>query len=245
MNGWKVSASLLCISIGLAAGSACSLGADRDPSAREPLPTAALEQHADGCGAFRYRDPANITCDYVAYFDYDTAYPSAGACLNDSQVQCTYPMQCKFTIDRITTACVDDRANAALCWSQYPPEASDPIPQQVYVFDLVSGSHLCEPPANAAALRAYCDDHNTTPRNDAYNFCRVQTSRNSGGTTCCQNCATPHPLDGGLGVRSETCGLDGGVGSDGGIGMDARLPDASVIHDAALPDAGSGSGSGF
>jgi hypothetical protein len=212
MNGWKVFASLLCISIAVAAGPACFTGTDPE-SAR----SAEIEQYADGCGAFRYRGSANLTCEYRAYFDNGSGSPAAGVCLNDSQVQCTYPLRCNFAIDKITTTCVDDAANAALCWSQYPPEASDPVPQQVYVFDLFSGSRMCDPPASADFLRSFCELQNAIPRNEAGIFCRGATSTNSGSATCCLDCPTPRPLDSGPSSQlTAVCAVEdiGGGGSD-------------------------------
>lgn len=211
MNGWKVFAPLLCLSLAVAAGPACFDGPDP-----EPPRSAEIEQHADGCGAFRYRGSANLTCEYRAYFDTGSGSPAAGVCLNDHQVQCTYPLRCNFAIDKITTTCIGDTANAALCWSQYPPEAANPVPQQVYVVTLSAGSLICDPPESPGVLRSLCEIEDTVPRRDAATFCSDATSTNSGSASCCLDCPTPNSLDGGPGAQlTAVCAVEDAVGASG------------------------------
>ncbi len=226
--------AILLTATALAAAPACS---GTEP---EPLPTAAppitegLEQHADGCGANRYRGTANIDCRYEARLDYTIPINARGTCVGDSQIRCTYDFTCFFRIAQVITTCVDSAASQATCWSSYPPEGSPPTPQTVYTFELSTGSTLCDPPGTAQQLAQYCAVQRDAPVNNADDACRDGSDRNTGSTTCCLDC--PQLPDGG----PQSCGGDAGPpGLDAGIRLDAGVSDARSTFDAGAPfDAG-------
>jgi hypothetical protein len=169
-----------------------------------------IDQHAGGCGAFRYPGPASMDCHYKAkWTQVGTAY-ATGTCLNDSQVACTImERSCAFTVDEAATVteCAD---KPTACFSIAPPEASivDPNPLTV---DLPPGSTLCDsdPPAAANQLAKFCEDNfyfgaRIVQKYDA--ACEAQTDRNISGGTCCLPCPNPTPLPGGNALAAGELG---------------------------------------
>lgn len=238
MSSWKHLVWITCTVGALAAAASCA-GEDRSASAFAAAPTSEVEQHADQCGAQRYRGNDTVACNYVGQVNSDGALLAA-TCLNFNQVSCKYRLTCDFRVSSISTNCVSNMSSE--CWSVAPPEASDPVPQDTFVNDLPPGSFLCErPPGQQPVqrdLNDYCNAYHRA--NDAYTaartFCESSSSYNSGGAvTCCLDCPRPLPPTGG----PPACYMrDGGVSADAGVpidaGVDARLNpfDAGVYLDA-------------
>lgn len=150
------------------------------------------EQHADGCGAFRYRGTANVECNYRGKSSLASALP-IGTCLNDSQISCDFRSRCDWTVSAVT-ACTDA---AYMVCANLPAEASllDPPPS---VFNLWPGDTLCDPPGRDYDRSSFCENRRSAAESAAGAFCTEQTSRNTGSTTCCLDCKKPTPLPGGL-----------------------------------------------
>ncbi len=224
MKNWKYLVGITCTVVTLATAASCA-GEDRNAAALAAESTSEVEQHADGCGAFRYRGSSNLSCSYKGrIITHGDAVK--GTCVNANRISCTYDLVCDFIVESVSTSCTDDREG--LCFRLAPPEASDPVPQSVYVFPLEVGDKMCDPPGgqtpNAQTLKDYCQDHSR--RAPAYyaarDFCEASTSYNSSGASCCLNCPSPLPATGGPPACYETDG--GPPGPDGGVGIDAGVP---------------------
>lgn len=227
MKGWKYLAWITCTVGALAAAPGCS-GEDRGAAALAAESTSEVEQHADQCGAWRYRGNDSIACSYQGQVNSNGGLVAA-SCVGLNQVSCKYNLTCNFRVVSVSTNCVSDQSGQ--CGSVAPPEASDPVPQDTFINDLDPGSDLCErPPGQQPVqrdLNDYCNSYHRV--NSAYNtartFCEESTSYNSGGgVTCCLNCPRPLPPTGGPPACYPT---DGGVGADAGPPGDART-DARV-----------------
>jgi hypothetical protein len=227
MKGWKYLAWITCTVGALAAAPGCA-GEDRNAAALAAASTSEVEQHADQCGAQRYRGSDTIACSYKGQVNSNGALVSA-TCLNFNQISCKYNLTCDFRVSSISTNCVSDMSSE--CWSVAPPEASDPVPQDTVVNELPPGSFLCEPPPGQQPvqrdLNNFCNTyHRASAAYDAARtFCEGSSSYNSGGAvTCCLNCPSPLPPTGG----PPACYMrDAGVGADAGPPADART-DAPV-----------------
>lgn len=191
----------------------------------EPLAsTDEVEQHADGCGAYRYRGAANVTCDYRGRPNGPDENQTVGTCINDSELSCSFGITCTWDSPSVGTVCSD---SSGAC-DNYPPEASIFDPPAL-TFRLDPGSTLCDPPAAAKALTEECWKWRYVAGQMAWQICQEQTSRNSGSVTCCQPCANPTPLPGM--AAGDAC-ADGDCGCALEPAPDAGTPDAGA------PDAG-------
>lgn len=185
----------------VAFGALAVLAATQSCSSQD-LATGRTAQAADGCGAFRYRGSANVDCRYEGRIEYGSNH--SGTCLSDSQVECTFDARCEWALYQRITECVSDAPD---CMSVYPPEGSTVNPSS-QTFTLSPGDTLCDPPGTAAELRTYCTNRFWDVFGGLRDACNAQSDRNTGGTTCCLNCAKPIPLPENAGLDGEEFGGD-------------------------------------
>jgi hypothetical protein len=244
MKGLMILVRSACLGGALVTALGCA-GEERTAVATTAEPTSELEQHANQCGAQRYRGSDTIACSYQGRMNSNGALVAA-TCLNFNQISCKYNLTCDFRVQSVSTNCTSDVSSQ--CWSVAPPEASDPVPPNTFVHELSPGSLLCEPPPgqqpDQADLNAYCNHYYTArdARDAATAFCEAATSYNSGGAvTCCLNCPRPLPPTGGppdCYMRDAGVGADAGTGADAGVDAPVSPTDARVSTDAVIIDRG-------
>lgn len=198
-----------------------------------PADLSDTEQAADGCGAYRYRGSGSVFCSYEGELKGTvTAQNVVGVCLNDSQIECSFnDLRCEWSTPSSATNCVGTTGN--LC-ANYPPEASLWNPGK-YVYSLSSGNTLCDPPPPAAQLATVCKnlwENWSDTRAWAHRQCDEQTSTNSGGVTCCLDCANPTPLP--QLEPGDEC-----AGGDCGCPLEEEPGDGSGSGSGAGPGSGS------
>ena len=164
---------------------------DQVSPAADPSLTAEVEQHADGCGANLYRGPASVSCDYTATLT--SAGGVTGTCVGDSQLSCDYGYQCLWGAPTATTICIEGAGACAGVPPPYSPASPEP-----HVYDLPTGSTLCDPPASANDLRAWCNSHFDGWR-AATTFCANQSANAEQTVTCCRPTISVETLPGAAG----------------------------------------------
>jgi hypothetical protein len=193
MTGWKVVVPISSVLLALALAQACSTGEPRDERAAprdEAADERELEQHADGCGAQRYRGIASIECLYQGDLAGSVWFPT-GTCTegDEDRITCSYPLSCQWKVAMVTTTCVEQ---AGKC-SEFPPVTTLIHPAPV-VLTLPEGSQLCVKNGSTASERGdYCYANRGNYRDDARTACEGQFDQHTGETSCCLSCISPAP----------------------------------------------------
>jgi hypothetical protein len=197
MNQWKLFAPICGALFALAALQACAT--DEEPATANPALAqegerqGVITQQMDGCGAWRYRDTAAISCleqgDLVSRFSGTVA-----TCIDEEHISCKYQLSCAWKAVEVTTSCVEGGGVCNLILGHAPP--NQPAARE---FPIGEGNRLC---VRGASYQSELDDYcNAASRRDtaaaeAKQFCEAQISSVSGTVSCCLSCTSTPPTQG-------------------------------------------------